>query len=209
MNKQEFLTELRKGLSGLPQNDIEERLAFYGEMLDDRIEEGLSEDAAVAEIGDANEIVRQTVADIPLAKLAKERIKPKRRLRAWEIILLALGSPVWLSILIAAAAVIFSLYVSVWAVIAVMRSACRGRQRRFGDCYAFGGNYMRGAFDIYVLRLQGDCKRNFDSYKEDNHRDKKPLYRKGGRIMKRAAKIWLAAAAALVLAGCMLFAGTM
>ena len=33
MNKQEFLTELRKGLSGLPQNDIEERLAFYGEML--------------------------------------------------------------------------------------------------------------------------------------------------------------------------------
>ena len=116
MNKQEFLTELRKGLSGLPQDDIEERLAFYGEMLDDRIEEGLSEDAAVAEIGDANEIVRQTVADIPLAKLAKERIKPKRRLRAWEIILLALGSPVWLSILIAAA-VIFSLYVSVWAVI--------------------------------------------------------------------------------------------
>ena len=117
MNKQEFLTELRKGLSGLPQNDIEECLAFYGEMLDDRIEEGLSEDAAVAEIGDANEIVRQTVADIPLAKLAKERIKPKRRLKAWEIILLALGSPVWLSILIAAAAVIFSLYASVWAVI--------------------------------------------------------------------------------------------
>lgn len=116
MNKQEFLTELRKGLSGLPQDDIEERLAFYGEMLDDRIEEGLSEDAAVAEIGDADEIVRQTVADIPLAKLAKERIKPKRRLKAWEIILLALGSPVWLSILIAAA-VIFSLYVSVWAVI--------------------------------------------------------------------------------------------
>ena len=106
MNKQEFLTELREGLSGLPQDDIEERLAFYGEMLDDRIEEGLSEDAAVAEIGDADEIVRQTVADIPFAKLAKERIKPKRRLKAWEIILLALGSPVWLSILIAAAAVI-------------------------------------------------------------------------------------------------------
>ena len=117
MNKQEFLTELRKGLSGLPQDDIEERLAFYGEMLDDRIEEGLSEDAAVAEIGDADEIVRQTVADIPLAKLAKEKIKPKRRLKAWEIILLALGSPVWLSILTAAAALIFSLYASVWAVI--------------------------------------------------------------------------------------------
>ena len=44
MNKQEFLAELRKGLSGLPQDDIEERLIFYDEMLEDRIEEGLSEE---------------------------------------------------------------------------------------------------------------------------------------------------------------------
>lgn len=43
MNKQEFLAELRKGLSGLTQDDIEERLTFYNEMLEDRIEEGFSE----------------------------------------------------------------------------------------------------------------------------------------------------------------------
>ena len=118
MNKQEFLDGLRKGLSGLPQADIEERLTFYGEMLDDRIEEGLSEEEAVAATGSVNEIVRQTVADIPLAKIAKERIKPKRRLKAWELLLLALGSPIWLSLGIAAAAVIFALYVTVWSVIA-------------------------------------------------------------------------------------------
>lgn len=118
MNKQEFLDGLRKGLSGLPQADIEERLTFYGEMLDDRIEEGLSEEEAVAAAGSVNEIVRQTVADIPLAKIAKERIKPKRRLKAWEIVLLALGSPIWISLGVAAAAVIFALYVTVWSVIA-------------------------------------------------------------------------------------------
>ena len=118
MNKQEFLDGLRKGLSGLPQADIEERLTFYGEMLDDRIEEGLSEEEAVAAAGSVNEIVRQTVADIPLAKIAKDRIKPKRRLKAWEIVLLALGSPIWLSLGVAAAAVIFALYVTVWSVIA-------------------------------------------------------------------------------------------
>ena len=28
MNKQQFLAQLRKGLSGLPKNDIEERLTF-------------------------------------------------------------------------------------------------------------------------------------------------------------------------------------
>ncbi len=118
MNKQEFLDGLRKGLSGLPQADIEERLTFYGEMLDDRIEEGLSEEEAVAAAGSVNEIVRQTVADIPLAKIAKERIKPKRRLKVWEIVLLALGSPIWLSLGVAAAVVIFALYVTVWSVIA-------------------------------------------------------------------------------------------
>ena len=50
-------------------------------------------------------------------KIAKEKIKPKRRMRAWEIVLLAVGSPIWLSIAISAIAVILSLYVSVWAVI--------------------------------------------------------------------------------------------
>ncbi len=117
MSKQEFLAELRKGLSGLPQDDIEERLTFYSEMLDDRIEEGLSEEEAVLAIGDVEEIVGQTVADIPFAKIAKERIKPKRQLKAWEIVLLALGAPIWLSLGVAAAAVILALYISLWAVI--------------------------------------------------------------------------------------------
>ncbi len=117
MNKSEFLGALRKGLHGLPQDDIEERLAFYGEMIDDRTEEGLSEEEAVSAVGAVNEIVAQTVADTPLAKIAKERIRPKRRLKAWEIVLIALGSPIWLSLAIAAAAVILSVYVSLWAVI--------------------------------------------------------------------------------------------
>lgn len=117
MSKQEFLVKLRKGLSGLPQDDIEERLTFYSEMIEDRKEEGLSEEEAVSAVGSVDEIVTQVVADIPLAKIAKERIKPKRRLSVGEIVLLALGSPIWLSLGIAAFAVILSLYISLWAVI--------------------------------------------------------------------------------------------
>ena len=82
MNKQEFLAGLRKGLSGLPQTDMEECLTFYAEMLDDRIEEGLSEEEAVAAAGAVEEIVRQTVDETPLAKIAKERVRPKRHLKA-------------------------------------------------------------------------------------------------------------------------------
>lgn len=116
MNKQEFLSLLRKGLYGLPQNDIEERIAFYAEMIDDRIEEGMAETEAVAAIGSVDEIVFNAVSDTSLAKIAKERIKG-RHLKAWEIVLLALGSPIWLSLLISAAAVILSIYVSIWAVV--------------------------------------------------------------------------------------------
>ena len=117
MTKQEFLMELRTGLSGLPQKDIEERLTFYSEMIDDRIEDGLSEKQAVLAVGTAKEIIAQTVAEIPLAKIAKERIKSNRRFKAWEIVLLALGSPIWLSLGIALVAVILSVYVSLWSVI--------------------------------------------------------------------------------------------
>ena len=117
MNKQVFLEQLRKELSGLPQDDIEERLAFYSEMIDDRVEEGLTEDEAVAAVGSVCEIAVQTVADTPFTKIAKERVTPKRKLKAWEIVLLALGSPIWLSLGIAAAAVIFSLYVVLWSLI--------------------------------------------------------------------------------------------
>lgn len=120
MNKQEFLAELRKGLHGLPQNDIEERLTFYNEMIDDRMEEGLTEDAAVSEIGTVNEVVSQIVTETPLSKIVKEKVRPKRTLRVWEIVLLALGSPIWLSLLIAAFAVIFAVYVTAWSVIAAL-----------------------------------------------------------------------------------------
>lgn len=117
MSKQEFLAQLRKGLFGLPQDDIEERLMFYGEMIEDQMEEGLSEGEAVSAVGSVDEIVAQVVAETPLAKIAKERMKPKRRLSAGEIVLLALGSPIWFSLGIAAFAVILSLYISLWAVI--------------------------------------------------------------------------------------------
>ena len=78
MSKQEFLAQLRKGLSGLPQDDIEERLTFYSEMIDDRMEEGLTEEEAVSEIGTVDTIISQIVTDIPLTKLIKEKAPKKQ-----------------------------------------------------------------------------------------------------------------------------------
>lgn len=116
MTKQAFLLQLRNGLSGLPQEDIEERLIFYSEMIDDRMEEGLSEEQAVLEIGHTDELISQIAADIPLTRLVKEKIVPRKKRAAWEIILIILSSPIWLSLLIAALAILLSLYAALWAV---------------------------------------------------------------------------------------------
>lgn len=81
MNKSEFILQLRNGLSGLPQDDVDERLNFYGEMIDDRIEDGLSEEDAVFEMGDINKIISQILAEIPLSKIVKKKLPQKQNRR--------------------------------------------------------------------------------------------------------------------------------
>lgn len=150
MRKQEFLCALQKRLSGLPKQEVEEHLDFYSEMIDDRTEEGRTEEEAVSDIGTVDEISAQIIADIPLTKIAAERVKPKKRLKMWEIVLLALGSPIWLSVAIAAFAVMLSLYavlwsliVSVWAVF-VSFAACAVSGVAAGIFFAFSGNGLTG-----------------------------------------------------------------
>ena len=114
MNKQKFLNSLQKRLSHLPRKEAEERLTFYSEMIDDRMEEGLSEEDAVAAVGTVDEIASQG-SEESLGARAREKASPKAP-RAAEIALLVLGSPIWLSLLIAVFAVALSLYIVLWAL---------------------------------------------------------------------------------------------
>jgi len=123
MTKSEFISQLREKLSGLPQTDIDERVIFYSEMIDDRIEDGLCEEEAVSEMGNIDEIVSQILSDTPLSKIVKEKIKPKGKSKTWEIVLLIVGSPIWVSLLIALFAIVLSVYVSLWAVIVSLWAA--------------------------------------------------------------------------------------
>ena len=124
MRKEEFISKLRKKLSGMPKKEIEDRLNFYSEMIDDKIEEGILEDDAVSSLGSIDSIAEQIISDIPFSKIAKERMTQKRRFKTWEIVLIAVGSPIWFSLLVALFsvvislfAVVFALEVSLWAII--------------------------------------------------------------------------------------------
>ena len=116
MTKQEFLASLREGLRGLPPADVEERIAFYDEMIDDRMEEGLAEEEAVAQVGSVDKIASDILAETPLTKLVRERAKSRRKRKAWEIVLIVFGAPVWIPLLLAAATVVFALFTCLWAL---------------------------------------------------------------------------------------------
>lgn len=117
MTKREFLEELRKRLSDLNDAEFASSVAFYEEMIDDRMEDGLSEEEAVKEIGTPAEAAAHILEEMPLSKLIKARAKSKGKLSVWIIILLCAGSPVWLSLVVAAAAVVISVYAALWSVV--------------------------------------------------------------------------------------------
>jgi hypothetical protein len=63
MNKHEFLAALRRELTALPHGELTEQLNFYNEMIDDRMEEGMTEEDAVAGIGSVEGIAAVILAD--------------------------------------------------------------------------------------------------------------------------------------------------
>ena len=147
---------------------------MLGEKIKDyRLEKGLSQEELATALG----VVRQTVSkwekelSLPesemLLKIAEvlgttaadlldeqplppAEEKSPRRLKAWEIVLLALGSPIWLSLGIAALAVAVALYavvwsviISLWAVFAALVSCAAGGVVA-GNILAFTGSVLPG-----------------------------------------------------------------
>ena len=62
MNKYEFLGRLSERLSNLTAEDRKKATDFYAEMIDDRIEEGMSEEEAVQSIGDPEGDAREMLS---------------------------------------------------------------------------------------------------------------------------------------------------
>lgn len=115
MNRQEFLAELKGRLHALDDVEIKKTLAYYSEIIDDRIEEGMTEEQAIESMESLGAIAEQALQDAPLATLI--RAKKPRHLSAGTIVLLVLGSPVWLPLLFAAFAIVLSIFVVIWSLI--------------------------------------------------------------------------------------------
>lgn len=118
MNKDTFLKELRESLSGLPIQEIDKTIEYYSEMIDDAVEDGENESDAVKTFGSVQEIANKIIDEIPIHTLVANF--KKHKFSAAAIVLILLASPVWVPLAAAFIAVIISVYLTIWTVIAVI-----------------------------------------------------------------------------------------
>ena len=116
MSKEDFTFYLRKRLVLLPQEDIEDRIAFYTEMIDHRMGNGMSEEEAVASLGPIEDIAEHIMSEIPLSTLVMRQVKPERSAKGWQIALIILGFPLWFPLIITAVILVVTFYMTVWII---------------------------------------------------------------------------------------------
>lgn len=126
MNKEEYLAAIREKIKSLPEGDIDRTIEYYDEMIDDRMEDGLTEEEAVADMASPDEVSMQVLEDIPLSRLVKERIKPKHELKGWQIALIVIGSPVWIPLVLTALVLLLTFWIVVVSLLVAYYSVILG-----------------------------------------------------------------------------------
>ena len=126
MNKKEFINELESRLTNLPKKEIDDYIDFYSEAIDDRIEDGKTEDEAVADLGGIDNVIYEIAKEKSIPVLVKEKFKPKRRISGLEIFLLILGFPLWFPLLLTCLVLILVAYFLIWILVIVTYSVESG-----------------------------------------------------------------------------------
>ena len=127
MKKNELLMELRRLTSHLPQEEADRFTQYYSEIISDAMEDGMSEEEAVASVGTIEEISAyikennniQTDLNSKNVGTVENTVNKKKDLPVWAIVLIIIGFPIWFSMLCTA----FSMYMTGWAVIIALFAA--------------------------------------------------------------------------------------
>lgn len=111
MTKNEFIREIKIKTKHLSKAERKEIISYYNEMISERMEDGMTEAEAIAALGSVDELLSANI----LAKPQPQTRSP--RLRAWHIVLIVIGSPLWISLLAAMLVILLAFYIVIWAVV--------------------------------------------------------------------------------------------
>lgn len=119
MTKVEFLDKLKALINEYPPEETSKSVEYYEEIIDDRMEDGMTESEAIASLGSVEDIAEQIKCELPLTTLVKHKAKEKtkgKKLPVWAIVLIVLGSPIWLSLAVSVLSLIISFYATIWSI---------------------------------------------------------------------------------------------
>ena len=114
MTRDEFLDQLGELLACLPADQVEETKQFYAEAIADRMEDGMSEEEAVAAMGTPGEVAEATLDDLPAVPRTIARTRRRSTALLW--VLTIVGSPVWVPLLLAFVVMALAIYVCIWVL---------------------------------------------------------------------------------------------
>ena len=78
MKKNEFLDALRRRIAALPAEDIERSLDYYSEIIDDCMEDGMTEDEAVEQVGSVEQAAANILDEMPAGSLVSAPQEERR-----------------------------------------------------------------------------------------------------------------------------------
>lgn len=107
MNKETYLDALETELKQYEITDYMRYIEYYRELIEDSIEDGKTELEALDNLGDAQSVVKRILSEQRDLFIKK----PKGKLHPGVLILLVLGSPLWLSLLVALMCVLFAIFI--------------------------------------------------------------------------------------------------
>lgn len=122
MKKAEFVELLRQELAVLPQGELDKHLNYFEELINDMMDDGMSEEEATARLGDPSQAAKQILESMP--NPPKPTFRPEKanvkKVSFWMALGLILSSPLWITLLAVGVAVIVTVVVVVLAVLAAV-----------------------------------------------------------------------------------------
>ena len=166
MTKKEFMEALEWQLKALPKKEKKSSLSYYEEMIGDRMEDGLTEEEAVAAAGTPEEAAEEIFKGLSLidkARVTIERNGKSRNATKAEKVLLCMSLPILIPLIIAAVSVGLSLFIAAWVLficyLAVILALIAGGIGGFGIGIAYilrgdtAGGLMTAGAGLALLAL--------------------------------------------------------
>ena len=154
MSKEAYLDLLNQKLLDNEIPGADQMVDFYAEMIEDRMEDGMTEEEAVATMEDVDSIVEHAKADRPITELVTARVKEshenavKKGHGTLWMVLAIIGFPVWFPLMVAFFAVLLSVYIVLWAVVGTLYVVEFAFGISAAACFVFGFGVLFGWIPI-------------------------------------------------------------